>query len=134
MRLGIENIIRLSSGDSHQPEEASRRQRAVDNMPKHQAWPSPHKNQPITRPIRLFDQPEEIETIAAIPEDPPRSFRWRHLLYTVSRVEGPERISAPWWRDKGIKPRFTRDYYRICLLYTSPSPRDRQKSRMPSSA
>ena len=25
-------------------------------------------------------------------------------------------------------------YYKICLLYTSPSPRDRQKSRMPSSA
>ena len=24
--------------------------------------------------------------------------------------------------------------YYICLLYTSPSPRDRQKSRMPSSA
>ena len=24
--------------------------------------------------------------------------------------------------------------YGICLLYTSPSPRDRQKSRMPSSA
>ena len=25
-------------------------------------------------------------------------------------------------------------YIEICLLYTSPSPRDRQKSRMPSSA
>ena len=25
-------------------------------------------------------------------------------------------------------------YIKICLLYTSPSPRDRQKSRMPSSA
>ena len=25
-------------------------------------------------------------------------------------------------------------HFRICLLYTSPSPRDRQKSRMPSSA
>ena len=24
--------------------------------------------------------------------------------------------------------------YKYCLLYTSPSPRDRQKSRMPSSA
>ena len=24
--------------------------------------------------------------------------------------------------------------YMVCLLYTSPSPRDRQKSRMPSSA
>ena len=27
-----------------------------------------------------------------------------------------------------------RDYYRTCLLYTSPSPRDRTRSRMPSSA
>ena len=27
-----------------------------------------------------------------------------------------------------------RDDYTTCLLYTSPSPRDRQKSRMPSSA
>ena len=27
-----------------------------------------------------------------------------------------------------------RDPYQLCLLYTSPSPRDRQKSRMPSSA
>ena len=26
------------------------------------------------------------------------------------------------------------DYTGACLLYTSPSPRDRQKSRMPSSA
>ena len=28
----------------------------------------------------------------------------------------------------------TGDVLRVCLLYTSPSPRDRQKSRMPSSA
>ena len=28
----------------------------------------------------------------------------------------------------------TDELYRSCLLYTSPSPRDRQKSRMPSSA
>ena len=27
-----------------------------------------------------------------------------------------------------------RGRYQVCLLYTSPSPRDRQKSRMPSSA
>ena len=26
------------------------------------------------------------------------------------------------------------EYFKLCLLYTSPSPRDRQKSRMPSSA
>ena len=27
-----------------------------------------------------------------------------------------------------------KEYFKGCLLYTSPSPRDRQKSRMPSSA
>ena len=31
-------------------------------------------------------------------------------------------------------PRTTKDGVSVCLLYTSPSPRDRQKSRMPSSA
>ena len=34
--------------------------------------------------------------------------------------------------NRGIKPNMGLSY--ICLLYTSPSPRDRQKSRMPSSA
>ena len=29
---------------------------------------------------------------------------------------------------------FVNDILSLCLLYTSPSPRDRQKSRMPSSA
>ena len=29
---------------------------------------------------------------------------------------------------------FDKTQFNICLLYTSPSPRDRQKSRMPSSA
>ena len=31
-------------------------------------------------------------------------------------------------------PEIPVDIYELCLLYTSPSPRDRQKSRMPSSA
>ena len=38
--------------------------------------------------------------------------------------------------DTGIHPVIAHNSYliNICLLYTSPSPRDRQKSRMPSSA
>ena len=37
--------------------------------------------------------------------------------------------------DDGVWPTgWTFDEYINCLLYTSPSPRDRQKSRMPSSA
>ena len=38
-----------------------------------------------------------------------------------------------WWKELGSPSRF--DVIECgCLLYTSPSPRDRQKSRMPSSA
>ena len=36
----------------------------------------------------------------------------------------------PWFKDKDLT--LTGAYY--CLLYTSPSPRDRTRSRMPSSA
>ena len=44
--------------------------------------------------------------------------RWRtHVLYSALRYDRRGKTSAG-----------------ICLLYTSPSPRDRQKSRMPSSA
>ena len=35
---------------------------------------------------------------------------------------GSDQLFAKWWDEH------------VCLLYTSPSPRDRQKSRMPSSA
>ena len=44
----------------------------------------------------------------------------------VFSLIGPKRFDVPW---KEIE---AQGY--ICLLYTSPSPRDRQKSRMPSSA
>ena len=37
-------------------------------------------------------------------------------------------------RQHAIGLNFIDVYFRTCLLYTSPSPRDRQKSRMPSSA
>ena len=38
----------------------------------------------------------------------------------------------PWWRC--VFDAEPLGYNQVCLLYTSPSPRDRQKSRMPSSA
>ena len=38
------------------------------------------------------------------------------------------------FRETLIGEMFDGDYDKDCLLYTSPSPRDRQKSRMPSSA
>ena len=41
-------------------------------------------------------------------------------------------LSSPTWNDLDLGDYAER--YLICLLYTSPSPRDRSLSRMPSSA
>ena len=68
--------------------------------------------------------------------------RWRH------QVQDPNTGSIYWdWRHDtphevrnaaenyvGYVEKWTDDLTSRCLLYTSPSPRDRQKSRMPSSA
>ena len=44
------------------------------------------------------------------------------------------KAAAPSDVDRGLSGRWTAMHDYTCLLYTSPSPRDRQKSRMPSSA
>ena len=51
---------------------------------------------------------------------PPSSHLLRHHYSDVDMYAG------------GVYPSYINSSY--CLLYTSPSPRDRQKSRMPSSA
>ena len=58
--------------------------------------------------------------------------------HTTFRVGGPADILVqPKGTELASVIRLCRKYdvpYQVCLLYTSPSPRDRQRSRMPSSA
>ena len=49
----------------------------------------------------------------------------------VKEILGKEKN---FWLSISATTREPRDGEKDCLLYTSPSPRDRQKSRMPSSA
>ena len=65
----------------------------------------------------------------------------KHLVEVV--INRPEKLNAmtkPMWIELGkvfkklSKNKNLRCIIISCLLYTSPSPRDRQKSRMPSSA
>ena len=46
----------------------------------------------------------------------------------------PYLVQAPALQGTGQLPKFEEDLFKICLLYTSPSPRDQRGSRMPSSA
>ena len=76
----------------------------------------------------FFNSSDDIEALAAEVED-------NGGVYFVPAFSG---IMAPRWREdaRGTIVGLTRFANRnhICLLYTSPSPRDKRQSRMPSSA
>ncbi len=63
------------------------------------------------RPDRMFEKPEELGVIHAMPEGPPARFTWRHQTHDVDRVSGPERIAPEWWREHSSVR--ARDYYNI---------------------
>ena len=62
-------------------------------------------------------------------KDPMERLEIHRKIQGLPRNSAPNRVRNRCWATG--KPR---GVYRDCLLYTSPSPRDRQKSRMPSSA
>ena len=62
------------------------------------------------------------------------NIRKSHSAVTVFLVNGVKLQGIVTWFDN-FSILLKRDQHvQLCLLYTSPSPRDRQKSRMPSSA
>ena len=66
--------------------------------------------------------------IERYPEIPPEAVLKEDLLRTGMAFDDSALTEN---LDGAVKPK---SYFIFCLLYTSPSPRDRQKSRMPSSA
>jgi protein ImuB len=133
-RFGLEAIERLIPNDTHRPEAASLAVPAAVGRPDPGAWAQAapvglaegdlaqgdlvpgdpaltEAGAPIERPILLLERAEPVDAVAEVPEGPPLRFRWRRALYTVARVEGPERIAAPWWEEGVDAP--LRDYFRI---------------------
>ena len=56
-----------------------------------------------------------MTTLAELPDGVPARFVWRRASRRVVKAEGPERLSAEWWRtpsSQAKRPR-TRDYYRV---------------------
>jgi len=70
----------------------------------------------------------------------PRKTDWKDVLkrptQTVADIEGLVDSIFKEVAQKGDEAlkKYTAQYDKVCLLYTSPSPRDRTRSRMPSSA
>jgi protein ImuB len=121
-RLGEDAVTRLVPRASHLPERAqqqvpafSRAATALELEPAPLAEP-----ETPPRPLRLLRQPEPIEAIAALPDEPPMLFRWRQQLHKIVRARGPERIAPEWWRmpeaetaSHAGQAALTRDYFAV---------------------
>ena len=87
-------------------------------------------------------QVNEIQTYSAQTNNGSILEKYQTLYEGIARANATLRLVAN--AQEGVsddlktrveaEARFLRGHYYFCLLYTSPSPRDRQKSRMPSSA
>ena len=115
VRHGAETIRHLAGADSHVPERAGFL--SSQGAPQGECdWTPPGEGEPPLRPLLLLDPPQQVEVMAAVPDGPPRLFRWRDRTWRIVRQEGPERIAPEWWRRReghAGKPGLSRDYYRV---------------------
>jgi protein ImuB len=61
----------------------------------------------LPRPLHLLSVPEFIDVSVPIPDYPPLLFKYKGVLHTVKKADGPERIEQEWWIETGLY----RDYY-----------------------
>jgi protein ImuB len=107
MKLGFQEVNRIRVCESFLPEHAMEFRSASAPTAVSADWPAYR-----VRPVRLVDPPRRIEVSILIPGESPVQFFMGHRKHRIVRSEGPERLTAEWWRDK-ISYWGTRDYYRI---------------------
>jgi len=105
-RLGPQNLYRLAPAQSDVPERSIRKL-SPTAPPVSETW-----TRRWPRPSRLLAQPEAIEAVALLPDQPPVAFSWRGVRHRVRRADGPERIFGEWWRRDGERDA-VRDYFQL---------------------
>ncbi|MEW5688206.1 MAG: DNA polymerase Y family protein, partial [Pseudomonadota bacterium] len=105
-RAGGHRLYRAAPAQSDVPERSVRRIEA--SAPETgETWP-----QRWPRPTRLLSNPERIDAVALLPDQPPVTFTWRGVRRRVRRADGPERIFGEWWRRDGELDA-VRDYFQL---------------------
>ena len=103
-RIGERRLYQWSAVESDVPERSLRR---IGPFATAQPWPD------WPRPVRLLNPAEPVDqVIAAMPDHPPRRFRWRGRVHHVRRADGPERIHGEWWKASS-EAEAVRDYFQV---------------------
>ena len=94
-------------------------------------------NNPKNNEIKSDDQRGLVTYCdSGIPSFNPIRYEPEQMIFTqpapVPKTNTPETPKTPEVKQSEVKPPITTA--KVCLLYTSPSPRDKRQSRMPSSA
>ena len=111
-RLGAECLQAAELRQSHVPERAAIFLPAIAAGAARAVAEAFAFTPKTDRPLRLLRHPESIDAFAArVPDGPPERFRWRRVVHTVTRAEGPERIAPEWWADD--EDAKERDYFRL---------------------
>jgi protein ImuB len=105
-RIGEDQIYRACPVPSDVPE------RSVARVPALSPDTDASWTTPWPRPARLLSRPEQIETIALLPDHPPVSFTWRGVRRRVRHADGPERVFGEWWK-RDAELAAVRDYFRV---------------------
>ncbi len=107
MKFGFEEVNRIRVRESLLPEHAIELRAATAPTAASAEWPAYR-----VRPVRLIEPPMRIEVSIVIPGESPVQFFIGQRKHRIVRSEGPERLTAEWWRDGGATEG-ARDYYRI---------------------
>lgn len=99
-KIGLEAIQRYLPAEHYWPERSVKVATSLTEEPQ-TAWPEQ------MRPIRLLNNPEAIEVMALVPDNPPKTFIYKGKRHHIIKADGPERIGREWWRDGGQH----RDYF-----------------------
>ena len=89
-------------------------------------------------PETVLEEPEEVNPMDIDPDTGlilPDKYNYLKIENVFSgKIMGSDKLFSIEVALLTKQPTISSDLFISCLLYTSPSPRDRQKSRMPSSA
>jgi protein ImuB len=100
-KAGPGTIYRYLPDEHYWPERSIKLSTSLAEKPL-TTWPKY-----LLRPLHLLQKPEPIEVTVPIPDYPPLLFKYKGILHSVKKADGPERIEQEWWIEAGLY----RDYY-----------------------